>query len=175
MRNLKVVGNLLMCNLISNMAAMRFRKLFLLLFLSFPFVLLAQSSGSLQRVTLTSVTLVMDSVKTAADAELVRTKITQHTQVKDFDIKMKNCDFTIDNSNNTLDIIFSDLAQIGQPGRIYAIRENQTFTHVPVENCISGSKQYPDKSEQDVIKEGGKPKETGAKPKEVGSQPKENK
>lgn len=134
---------------------MRIKKLLTMLVFAFPLFLVAQTSGSLQRVTITSVTLVMDSVKTAADADLVRTEITKRPEVKDFDIKLKNCDFTIDNRNNTLDLIFTDLAQIGQPARIYSIRENQTFTIVPVENCTSGSKTWPNKSEQEVIQEGG--------------------
>ncbi len=140
------------------MMAMRLKKLFTLLVFAFPLFVLAQSTGSLQRVTLTSVTLVMDSVKTPDDVELIRQEITKRSEVEDFDIKGKNCDFTINNSTNALDLIFSDLAQMGQPARVYAIRENQTFTHVPVENCTSGSNVYPDISEEDAIKQAGEPK-----------------
>lgn len=102
-----------------------------------PLALFAQTSGSLQRVTVTSVTLMMDSVKTAADAELVKAEITKHKEVRDFDIKKTNCNFTLDNSGNVLDVIFSDLAQRGQPARVYAIEANQTFTIVPEESCMS--------------------------------------
>ena len=140
------------------MMAMRLKQLFSLLIFAFPLFLLAQSSGSLQRVTLTSVTLVMDSAKTPDHVALIRQEITKRSEVKDFDIKGKNCDFTLNNSTNTLDLIFSDLAQMGQPARIYAIRENQTFTKVPVENCTSGSNVYPDISEEDAIKQAGEQK-----------------
>lgn len=115
------------------------KKLLLLVCIAVPTLLLAQGTAgtSLQRITVTSVTLVMDSVRTPADMELIRAEVTKHPEVKDFDIKNKNCDFTIDNSHNTLDEIFSDLAQRGQPARIYAIQANQTFTRVPEENCMS--------------------------------------
>lgn len=133
---------------------MLMKKLLLSLCFILPLLAFAQSSGTLQRVTLTSVTLVMDSVTGPQDVELIRSTIQKYKEVKDFDIKNKNCDFTIDNSQNTLDQVFSDLAQVGQPGRIYAIRENQTFTMVPEESCESGKKNLPDKSEEEVKKEG---------------------
>jgi hypothetical protein len=129
---------------------MRSIKLLLLLVFAFPMIALAQSTPSLQRINVTSVTLVMDSVKTEADVQLIRQTIQKHPEVKDFDIKRKNCDFTIDNSKNTLDIIFSDLAQIGQPGRIYSIQANQTFTRVPEENCMKSN--VPEVKEEDVKK-----------------------
>jgi type 1 fimbria pilin len=130
------------------------KKLLISLCLILPIMAFAQTSGSLQRVTLTSVTLVMDSVKSPNDVELIRSTIQKYQQVKDFDIKGKNCDFTIDNSQSTLDLVFSDLAQVGQPGRIYALRENQTFTIVPEESCESAKRNVPDKSEEEVKKEG---------------------
>jgi hypothetical protein len=114
-----------------------FKRLLLLICLFVPLSIFAQSGTSLQKISVTSVTLIMDSVQTPADMELVRTEVTKHPEVKDFDIKNKNCNFTIDNSNHTLDIIFSDLAQRGQPARIYAIEANQVFTRVPEENCMS--------------------------------------
>jgi hypothetical protein len=106
-------------------------------FFILPIAIFAQTSGSLQKVTVTSVTLTMDSVKTAADAELVKAEIMKHKEVRDFDIKKTNCNFTLDNSGNVLDVIFSDLAQRGQPARVYAIEANQTFTIVPEESCMS--------------------------------------
>lgn len=127
---------------------MRFRSLILLLGMFVPAVVVAQSGTSLQRITVTSVTIIMDSVKTAADVELVRQEITKHAEVKDFDIKNKNCNFTIDNTNNTLDVIFSDLAQRGQPATVYAVEANQTFTHVPEENCMSKNRQVDVKEEE---------------------------
>jgi hypothetical protein len=127
------------------------KKLLFLLLLATPVAMFAQSGTSLQRITVTSVTIIMDSVRTAADADLVKTEITKHTEVKDFDIKGKNCNFTIENSHNTLDVIFSDLAQRGQPARVYAIEANQTFTRVPEENCQS-KKGEPELKEADYLK-----------------------
>jgi hypothetical protein len=115
------------------------KKLLLLVVMTIPALVFGQAASgtSLQRITVTSVTLVMDSVRTPADMDLIRAEVTKHPEVKDFDIKNKNCDFTIDNTNNTLDVIFSDLAQRGQPARVYSIQANQTFTRVPEENCMS--------------------------------------
>jgi hypothetical protein len=113
------------------------KRLLLLVCLIVPVTIFAQGGTSLQRIEVTSVTLIMDSVQTAADMELIRTEVTKHAEVKDFDIKNKNCNFTIDNSHNTLDIIFSDLAQRGQPARVYAIEAHQTFTRVPEVSCMS--------------------------------------
>ncbi len=127
------------------------KKLFMLVLLCAPFVLFAQGGTSLQRITVSSVTLIMDSVHTAADVELIKTEITKHAEVKDFDIKGKNCNFTIDNTHNTLDVIFSDLAQRGQPATVYAIEANQTFTRVPEESCMS-KKGEPDLKEADYLK-----------------------
>lgn len=131
------------------------KKLLLLLVVLFPLAVSAQSSGSLQRITVTSVTLLMDSARTPADYELIRAEITKHPEVKDFDIKAKDCNFTIDNSNNTLDVIFSDLAQRGQPARIYMMEANQTFTRVPEENCLKSN--VPEVKEKDVKKPGSDP------------------
>jgi type 1 fimbria pilin len=131
---------------------MRFSSLILLLGILAPAAVFAQTSGSLQRITVTSVTIIMDSVENAADVELVRQEITKHPEVKDFDIKNKNCNFTIDNTSNTLDIIFSDLAQRGQPARVYAIEANQTFTRVPEENCMTKNRQA-DVKEEDYLKQ----------------------
>jgi hypothetical protein len=131
------------------------KKLLMLALFVFPLTMFAQSSGSLQRVTLTSITLLMDSARTPADYELIRQEITKHPEVKDFDIKAKDCNFTIDNSNNTLDVIFSDLAQRGQPARIYMIEANQTFTRVPEESCLKSN--VPEVKEKDVKKPGVDP------------------
>ena len=133
-----------------------FKKLLLLAVFCLPLVLAAQSNGSLQRVTLTSITLLMDSARTPAVYELIRQEITKHPEVKDFDIKAKDCNFTIDNSNNTLDVIFSDLAQRGQPARIYMMEANQTFTRVPEESCLKSKE--PEVKEKDVRKPGADPK-----------------
>jgi hypothetical protein len=132
------------------------KKVLSLVVLLFPLAMFAQESGSLQRISVTSVTLLMDSARTAADFDLIRAEITKHPEVKDFDIKPKDCNFTIDNSHNTLDIIFSDLAQRGQPARIYMMETNQTFTRVPEENCMKGN--VPDVKEEDVKKPGADPK-----------------
>ena len=128
------------------------KKVLLLAVVLFPLAMFAQESGSLQRITVTSVTLMMDSARTQADYDLIRTEITKHPEVKDFDLKRKDCNFTIDNSNNTLDVIFSDLAQRGQPARVYSILTNQTFTRVPEENCMKG--RVPDVKEEDVKQPG---------------------
>lgn len=132
------------------------KRLLVLVSALFPMMLAAQSTGSLQRITVTSVTLIMDSVRSGADMELIRSLVTKHPEVKDFDIKNKNCDFTIDNSQNTLDVIFSDLAQQGQPARIYSIAANQTFTRVPEESCMKS--RVPDVKEEDIKKPGDDPK-----------------
>ncbi|MFN8394420.1 MAG: hypothetical protein U0176_07080 [Bacteroidia bacterium] len=102
-----------------------------------PVVTMAQSSTSLQRITVTSVTIFLDSLDTPTEAEMVKTAITKHTEVKDFDLKKTNCNFTIDNTNNTLDAIFSDLEQHGQPVRVYSVEASQIFTRVAEENCLT--------------------------------------
>lgn len=127
------------------------KKLLLVLCSLVPVMMFAQSGSSLQKITVSSVTLMMDSVRSAADVEAIKTTITKHQEVKDFDIKLKNCNFTIDNSHNTLDVIFSDLAQMGQPARVYSIEANQTFTRVPEENCQS-KKGEPELKEADYLK-----------------------
>lgn len=131
---------------------MRLRSIILLLGFFLPIAVFAQSGTSLQRITVTSVTIFVDSVRTEADMERVRQAVTKHSEVKDFDIKYTNCNFTIDNTNQTLDVIFSELAQIGQPARIYAIEANQTFTRVPEESCMS-KKNQPDLKEEDYLRE----------------------
>ena len=132
------------------------KKLLLVISLLIPVAIFAQSGTSLQRFTVSSVTLKMDSVRSAADADAIKATITKHAEVQDFDIKLKNCNFTIDNSHNTLDIIFSELAQMGQPARVYSIEANQTFTRVPEENCQKGN--VPDVKEEDVKKPDADPK-----------------
>ncbi len=127
------------------------KKLLLVLCSLVPVMMFAQTGSSLQKITVSSVTLMMDSVRTAADVDAIKTTITKHQEVKDFDIKSKNCNFTIDNSHNTLDVIFSDLAQMGQPARVYSIEANQTFTRVPEENCQS-KKGEPELKEADYLK-----------------------
>ena len=119
-----------------------------------PFVAAAQTSSSLQRMTVTTVTLIMDSVNTVSEMELVRTHITGFKEVQDFDIKMKNCNFTMDNSRNTLEQIVEELKAYQQPATIYAIRSNETFTRVPEESCDAQKRSVPNMSEEEVIKRG---------------------
>lgn len=114
-----------------------FKKACLILLLLVPVFTMAQGGTSLQRITVTSVTIFLDSLDTPAEAEMVKTTITKHSEVKDFDLKKTNCNFTIDNSNSTLDGIFSDLEQHGQPVRVYSVEANQTFTRVAEESCLT--------------------------------------
>jgi hypothetical protein len=115
---------------------------------------MAQSRPSLQRLTLSSVTLSIDSVDSPAKMEQIRASIKAYTQVHDFDIKYGNCDFTLDNSNQILDSILLDLNNAGFRYKIYALRENQTFTLVPEESCMPEGRKKPDMSEKEVIEKG---------------------
>jgi hypothetical protein len=115
---------------------------------------MAQSRPSLQRITLSSVTLSIDSVDTPAKMERIRSAVKSYTEVHDFDIKYGNCDFTLDNSQHALDNILQDLKNAGFQVEIYALRENETFTLVPEENCMPSGKKKPDMSEQEVIDKG---------------------
>jgi hypothetical protein len=115
---------------------------------------MAQSQPSLQRVTLSSVTLSIDSVDTPAKMDQIRTAVKAYAQVHDFDIKYGNCDFTLDNSQQTLDNILQDLGNAGYNVQVYALRENQTFTLVPEESCMPGGKEKADMTEEEVIRQG---------------------
>lgn len=114
----------------------------------------AQSASSLQRMTVTTVTIILDSVNTQAEMELVRTHIKGFKEVQDFDIKMKNCNFTMDNSQNILPQILSELLAYKQPATVYAIRANEIFTRVPEESCDSQKREIPNKSEEEVKRSG---------------------
>lgn len=128
-----------------------FKKASLILLLLVPVVTLAQSGTSLQRIKVTSVTIFLDSLDTPAEAEMVKTTITKHSEVKDFDLKKTNCNFTIDNSTNTLDAIFTDLEQHGQPVRVYSVEANQIFTRVSEESCVT--KREDELKEADYLKQ----------------------
>lgn len=115
---------------------------------------MGQSSPSLQRITLSSVTLSIDSVDTQAKMDEIRTAVKSYSQIHDFDIKYGNCDFTLDNSQQTLDNILQDLGNAGYSVQVYALRENQTFTMVPEESCMPGGKEKADMTEEEVIRQG---------------------
>ena len=114
----------------------------------------AQSASSLQRMTVTTVTIILDSVNTQAEMDLVRTHITGFKEVQDFDIKMKNCNFTMDNSMNILPQILAELQAYRQPATVYAIRANEIFTRVPEESCDAQKREVPNKSEEEVKRSG---------------------
>jgi peptidoglycan/xylan/chitin deacetylase (PgdA/CDA1 family) len=114
----------------------------------------AQTATSLQRMTVTSVTLILDSVKTQADMELVRTHIQSFKQVQDFDIKMKNCNFTMDNSGNVLPQILNELKAYKQPATVYAVRANEIFTRVAEESCDAQKRNIPNMTEEEAKRRG---------------------
>lgn len=122
--------------------------------IGFPLLGMAQGSTSLQRFTVTSVTLIMDSVDTVEEIQLVKQAITAHKEVQDFDVKMKNCNFTMTESPGKLDQIIRELAAYNQPAKIYAARAGEIFTRVAEESCDSRKKQVPNMSEEEVIKRG---------------------
>lgn len=115
---------------------------------------MAQSRPSLQRITLSSVTLSIDSVDTPARMNEIRTAVKSYAEVHDFDIKYGNCDFTLDNSQQALDSILQDLSNAGYRVQVYALRENQTFTLVPEESCMPGGREKADMTEEEVIRQG---------------------
>ncbi|MEM0996611.1 MAG: hypothetical protein AAGN35_06015 [Bacteroidota bacterium] len=114
----------------------------------------AQNGGSLQRITLSSVTLSIDSVDTPEQMTEIRNLVQAYPQVQDFDIKYGNCDFTLDDSEQALQNILVDLGRAGYNAEIYRVNANQTFTYVPEESCVPGNRQKADMSEQEVIEKG---------------------
>jgi hypothetical protein len=126
----------------------------LLVLMGSSFALQAQTASSLTRMTVTSVTIVLDSVDTQAEMELVRTHIQSFKEVQDFDIKMKKCNFTLDNSNGILTQIFDELKAYKQPVTVYAIRANEVFTRVPEESCDSQKREVPNMTEEEAIRRG---------------------
>lgn len=125
----------------------------LALFASFT-ALEAQTATSLSRVTVTSVTIILDSVNTQAEMELVRTHIQSFKEVQDFDIKMKKCNFTVDNSNDVLTQILNELNAYKQPATVYAIRASQIFTRVPEESCDTQKRDIPNMTEEEAKRRG---------------------
>jgi hypothetical protein len=105
-------------------------------------------------MTVTTVTVTLDSANTQSEMDLVRTHITGYKEVQDFDIKMKRCSFTLDNSQNILPQILSELMAYKQPATVYAMRANQVFTRVPEESCDTQKREVPNKSEEEVKRSG---------------------
>ncbi|MEM7036857.1 MAG: hypothetical protein AAF570_07760, partial [Bacteroidota bacterium] len=128
-------------------------KFLILAFGIIPASIFAQNR-SLQSVTLTSVTLTIDSVDTQAEMQMVMGTVKAYEEVQDFDIKFAKCNFTLDNSNQILTSILQALENDGFAAKIYRVEENQTFTYVPVRECATEKRNLPDMSEQEVIDKG---------------------
>lgn len=96
----------------------------------------------------------MDSVNTIEEMTLVQQAIKAHAEVQDFDIKMKNCNFTMTDHPYLLDQIIRELAAYNQPARIYSARASETFTRAPEESCDGQKKTIPNMSEEEVKKRG---------------------
>jgi|GEM_PF-6227901 hypothetical protein len=131
------------------------KKIFgILLCVAAPCLLFAQST-SLQRIEVTSVTLHLDSVNTIEEMTLVKQAIMAHKEIRDFDIKMKNCNFTMEAGKDKLDQIVDELqVAYRQPVKVYSMRVNEQFTRVPEESCDANKTKRPDMSEQEVKQRG---------------------
>ena len=127
----------------------RFTLLFLALF-GFSGGLMAQENGSLQRVTVTSVTITVDTVQTVEEMEKVAAIVQSWPEVRDFDIKLRKCNFTHTGDPLIYQDIIKKLEQQGYLVNVFRAESGNTFTIVPEESCEK--KQQKEITEEEYLK-----------------------
>jgi hypothetical protein len=97
--------------------------------------------GHVQTFTVTTVSMTIDSITNMDQMNKARGIITKNSEVRDFDIKGRKCNFTLDNSKDKLNVILKDLRTAGYTVNVVRQEDNQTFTSVPVDACDKNLKK----------------------------------
>lgn len=98
------------------------------------------SPQSPETYIVTSVTMRIDSVTTVEQMNKITALIKSHEEIRDFDIKGEKCNFTMEPSNNLLNLIEQELTAEGYSSEYLVIRDNQSMTTVP----FTGSGKKPE-------------------------------
>lgn len=128
----------------------RFAFFAALVFFPFSRAIAQHNEGHVYTFTVSTVSLTIDSIKTMDQLNLVKSLITGNSEVRDFDIKGRKCNFTLDNSGDKLNVILKNLRNAGFKVAVVRNEASQTFTHVPTEACDQNNKK-DQMSEEEVM------------------------
>ncbi|MCB9235885.1 MAG: hypothetical protein H6581_29825 [Bacteroidia bacterium] len=100
--------------------------------------------------SVTSVTMSIDTITNVSQMEKARNIILAHSEVDNFDIKLRKCNFTLTNANaaSTFQLIKKELQAAGFAVALLDMKSNQVFTTPTVDNCDTrhpARKNDPDK------------------------------
>ena len=122
------------------------------------FILSSALFSQVGTFTVASVSMRIDTLNSTEKAAAVIAIFQKYPEVRDLDLKAASCNFTFDNQTKKLDLLMNDFKTAGFILSKIVIRENQTFSTVPVDDH-SPKKEITEKEAQELKEKGMLPKE----------------